>query len=592
MIERAYYSEKISTFLNTSQDHILGQLASKHDFALDVSQRNSWIEQISTLQQNLSAFQDGSIFLEFSIPRMGKRVDVLLVIAGIIFVVECKIGAKNHEGYAIDQVMDYALDLKNFHEGSHDKSIVPILLSTRTSERMNSSEWCSDGIAKPLLSNGKDLSATIEQVLADTPTQPEIEINNWILSGYRPTPTILEAAQALYRRHSVEEISRSDAGAINLSQTNECVSEIIEHSKKNRRKSICFVTGVPGAGKTLAGLNLAIQRLKPEHDEFAVFLSGNGPLVNVLRESLARDLVARGKDNHERISKKQTVSEVSTFIQNIHHFRDEGLKSKVPVENVVVFDEAQRAWSQAQAEKFMIRKRGMSEFGMSEPEFLISVMDRKKDWCTIVALIGGGQEINTGEAGLIEWFDALQKHFNNWEVYYSRQIIDKDYSWGQDLAFKLRSLKSVQKDMLHLAVSVRSFRAETLSAFVGALIDGNSDVAYELHQIITNDYPIKLTRDLGKARRWLRGVARGTERYGLVASSGAIRLKPEGINVKAAINPIMWFLNDKNDIRSSYYLEDLATEFDIQGLELDWIGVCWEADFGESETNGLRIHLR
>jgi hypothetical protein len=470
MIERAHYSEKISTFLISSQDFILGQLASKHDFALDVTQRNSWIEQISTLQQNLSGFQDGYVFLEFSIPRMGKRVDVLLVIEGVIFVIECKVGAKHHESHATDQVIDYALDLKNFHEGSHDKSIVPILISTRATEQINCLEWFADWIAKPLFSNGRDLGKIIARVLSNTPNQPKIDLNKWIVSGYKPTPTIVEAAQALYRRHSVEEISRSDAGAINLSQTNECVSEIIEHSKKNRRKSICFVTGVPGAGKTLAGLNIAIQRLKPEHDEYAVFLSGNAPLVNVLRESLARDVVARGKDDHVRIFKKEASAKVSTFIQNILHFRDEGLKSDIPPENVIVFDEAQQAWSQAQLEKFMIQKRRMTEFGMSEPKFLISVMDRKQDWCTIVALIGGGQEINTGEAGLVEWFDALQKHFNNWDVYYSRQIIDKNYSWGRDLASKLGALKSVQKDMLHLAVSVRSFRAETLSAFIGALL--------------------------------------------------------------------------------------------------------------------------
>jgi hypothetical protein len=580
MIDRAYYKDKILAFLNTNPDQILGELSSKHDFALDIMQRNAWIEQIATLKKNLSDFQDGYIFFEFSIPRMGKRVDALLVIEGVIFVVECKIGAKNHDGQAIDQVLDYALDLKNFHEGSHDKYIVPILISTRATRQFDCLKWFADHIAIPLHSNGNDLSEIIRRVLADIPAQRNVETNKWAYSGYKPTPTIVEAAQALYRQHSVEEISRSDAGAINLTQTNKCISEIIDYSKQNRRKSICFVTGVPGAGKTLAGLNIAIQRLNPENEEYAVFLSGNGPLVHVLRESLVRDVVARAKEQGKSVFKKETASEVSAFIQNIHHFRDDGLKSEsAPIEHVVVFDEAQRAWNQVHAEKFMIQKRGMSGFAMSEPEFLISLMDRKKDWCTIVCLIGGGQEINTGEAGLIEWFDALQKRYNYWDVYYSEQIIDKNYGWGQDLASKLIGLKSEQKSMLHLAVSVRSYRAETLSAFVEALIDGDNILAHSLYQAIEIDYPIKLTRDLRHARDWLKKSARGSERYGLVASSGAIRLKPEGININAAINPITWFLNDKKDIRSSYYLEDIATEFDIQGLELDWVGVCWDADF-------------
>ncbi len=580
MIERAYYRNNISAFLTASQSQILGELASRHHFALDVMQKNAWVGQIVRLKEDLRDFQDGDIFFEFSIPRMGKRVDVLLVIAGVIIVVEYKMGAKHHDAYAIDQVMDYALDLKNFHEGSHDKYIVPILISTKAIRESNCIDWSGDQIAFPLLSNGDDLSEIIKRALFSIPSQKRLDTDRWAYSGYKPTPTIVEAAQALYRGHSVEEISRSDAGATNLTLTTRCISEIIDFSKRNGRKSICFVTGVPGAGKTLAGLNISTQRLQTEMEEYAVFLSGNGPLVIVLREALARDEVERAGEKGEYLSKKEAASRVSAFIQNIHHFRDEGLKSvAAPVEHVVVFDEAQRAWNQEHAEKFMIQKRGVSEFGMSEPEFLIGVMDRKEDWCTIICLIGGGQEINTGEAGLIEWFDALQKRFNHWYVYYSDQITHKNYSWGQDLASKLVGLKAVQKDALHLAVSVRSFRAETLSAFVGAVIDGEIDLAHGLYGAIEKDYPIILTRDIRQARDWLRKKARGSERYGLVASSGAIRLKPEGISVKVGINPVTWFLNEKDDIRSSYYLEDAATEFDIQGLELDWTGVCWDADF-------------
>lgn len=580
MIERAYYKNSIPAFLTASQDQILGELASKNLFALEVIQKNAWVEQITNLKEQLRNFRDGDIFFEFSIPRMGKRVDVLLVIEGVIFVVEYKTGATSDESSAIDQIMDYALDLKNFHDGSHDKYLVPIVVSTKANKQRNRVGWSFDHIAVPLLSNGSDLSEIINRAVSDIPVQKRVDANKWALSGYKPTPTIVEAAQALYRGHSVEEISRSDAGATNLTHTTRCISEIIDSSKRNRRKSICFVTGVPGAGKTLAGLNISTQRLRAKEEEYSVFLSGNGPLVIVLREALARDEVDRSKEKGEILSKKEAASRVSAFIQNVHHFRDEALKSEAaPVEQVVVFDEAQRAWNQGHAEKFMIQKRGVSEFGMSEPEFLISVMDRKQDWCTVICLIGGGQEINTGEAGLVEWFDALQKHYKHWYVYYPREITHKNYSWGQDLTSKLVGLKSELKEALHLAVSVRSFRAEKLSAFVGAVIDGEIDLARDLYSTIEKDYPIILTRDIGCARDWLREKARGSERYGLVASSGAIRLKPEGINVKAGINPITWFLNDKHDIRSSYYVEDPATEFDIQGLELDWTGVCWDADF-------------
>lgn len=303
MIERAYYSANISAFLSVGQAQILGELTKKHNFALDITQKNAWIEQITKLKVQLHNFSGGEIFLEFSIPRMGKRVDVLLIIAGVIFVIEYKAGAQSHDLHAIDQVTDYALDLKNFHEGTHNRFVVPILLASNANRQISKVEWSSDGIAVPLLSDGNDLSEIISQTLSDIPAQKDIDVGEWASKGYKPTPTIVETAQALYRNHSVEEISRSDAGAKNLTRTTRCISEIIDSSKKNRRKSICFVTGVPGAGKTLAGLNIATQQLRSENERYAVFLSGNGPLVSVLREALARDEVLRAKDQGLKLSK-------------------------------------------------------------------------------------------------------------------------------------------------------------------------------------------------------------------------------------------------------------------------------------------------
>ena len=365
--------------------------------------------------------------------------------------------------------------------------------------------------------------------------------------------------------------------------------QIIDEATAKKHKAICFVTGVPGAGKTLAGLNLVTQRTNVHIEEHAVFLSGNGPLVEVLREALARDEYGRSRNSGRKIRKADAERKVKSFIQNIMHFRDANLGiSDPPIERVAVFDEAQRAWDSAHLAKFMAQKRGKADFDQSEPEFLMGIMDRHTDWCTVVCLVGGGQEINSGEAGLTEWFAALERHFRHWKVYVSQQLGHRDYNWDRDLAAMLNGLDVEVRGPLHLSVAVRSFRAEKLSEFVGALIAGEAEIAHNLHGEIRPTYPIALTRSLSTARRWLKARARGTERIGLVASSGAARLKPEGLNVRDKIDPTFWFLNGKDDVRSSYYLEDPATEFDIQGLELDWVGVCWDADF--RAVNGQWVH--
>ncbi len=227
----------------------------------------------------------------------------------------------------------------------------------------------------------------------------------------------------------------------------------------------------------------------------------------------------------------------------------------------------------------MQRKRGQADFNMSEPEFLISVMDRHPDWCTVVCLVGGGQEINTGEAGIAEWISALKIRFPRWEVHISPRMALPEYGSQSDVEKFLTSPRVCSDEHLHLAVSMRSFRAEALSDFVGRIVDNEPEAARTIYRNIEANYPICLTRDLSAARAWLRSKARGTERFGLVASSGAQRLRPEGIYIKAEIEPANWFLNDSTDVRSSYYLEDVASEFVVQGLELDWVGVCWDGDF-------------
>ncbi|VEE08429.1 DUF2075 domain-containing protein [Neisseria animalis] len=378
----------------------------------------------------------------------------------------------------------------------------------------------------------------------------------------------------------MHEITRSDAGAENLSTTAKCISQIIEQAKTYKQKAICFITGVPGAGKTLAGLNIANERLKTDENEHAVFLSGNGPLVSVLREALTRNAAV-----NQNIKKSEAERHVKAFVQNIHHFRDEYLKNpSVPTEKVVVFDEAQRAWNQEQTSSFMQRKRGLLDFSQSEPHFLINVMDRHQDWCVIVCLIGGGQEINTGEAGLSEWVAALKNDYPKWQVYFSEQIIKEAHYLNNPELTDWLIGTGHEKTALHLATSVRSFRCEKLSEFVHALLDADIQAAQALYQQIKQDYPIVLTRDLQTAKQWLKQRAKGSERFGLIASSGGRRLKALGVNVKNEIDVNHWFLNTDDDVRSSYYLEDVATEFDVQGLELDWVCVGWDSNFYYDST--------
>jgi len=578
-MNRAYYSDTIENFLKTDDTKILGDLAISHTHALEDLQKNAWIRQIAILKSTLFDLS-GFVFFEFAIPRMGKRVDNVVIINDLIFIIEFKVGSSTFDNYAIEQVIDYSLDLKNFHEGSHQRKLIPILAATKGAELKTEFRKFDDELFEPLLATETNLRKTIKSALSMSNGSP-VNGFDWADSLYKPTPTIIEAAQALYKGHNVKEISRSDSGAKNLSLTANCISEIIDYSKNNKRKSICFVTGVPGAGKTLAGLNIASLRTKVAEDENAVFLSGNGPLVDVLREALARDKVLEAKESGERLLKKNADSQVKSFIQNIHHFRDDALSTtEPPIEKVAVFDEAQRAWTKAQASKFMQQKKGIADFNMSEPEFLIEVMNRHKDWCTVICLIGGGQEINTGEAGLEEWFRAFENRFYNWDLYYSSRIVeDKNYLKDEGVINQIDKLNAQSKSELHLAVSVRSFRAEKLSDLIQSIIDLDIIKAQNIYNSLKNNYPILLTRNFEFAKTWLKGTARGSERFGVLASSGAYRLRPTGLNVKAKIEAPVWFLNQKNDIRSSYFLEEVATEFDIQGLELDWTCVAWDIDF-------------
>ncbi|RKX24761.1 MAG: hypothetical protein DRP45_07505 [Candidatus Zixiibacteriota bacterium] len=588
VVARAYYHSTFQDFLTASDEEVLGHLSLRSELTLDQFQRNAWIDEFKVLRNALQGIS-GYILLEYSIPRMGRRVDAILLLPKVAAVVEFKVGETRYTSHAIDQVFDYALDLKNFHKQSHDKLVFPILVATEASGRPLSLTEHPDGLISPICANRHDFAEML-RVIMDRVSGPEINPAAWLDSIYCPTPTIVEAAQALYQGHNVKEISRSEAGAENLTKTTEAITKIITQSREKGTKSICFVTGVPGAGKTLAGLNIANSWHDPENGEHAVFLSGNGPLVNVLREALARDDVGRAKAAGEKLTKSTALSKVKAFVQNIHHFRDDLMASSAaPVERVAIFDEAQRAWDLKQTASFMKTRKGISNFGMSEPEFLISVMDRHNGWATLICLIGGGQEINTGEAGLTEWFKVLRLSYPEWSVFISDNLVDSEYTdvLTREVLSSMRCLE--QRSDLHLATSIRSFRAEGVSSFVKALLDCEQDKAKDILGQVLPTFPIYVTRDIRFAKAWLRQKARGTERFGIIASSEAQRIKPFGFNVKAEIDPRHWFLNGKTDIRSSYYLEDVATEFQIQGLELDWTCVAWDGDLRFNE-GGWEYH--
>lgn len=578
-MRRAYYSATLEKFQSDQDDLILGELTRHHQFALEDLQRNAWISQILILKKSLTELPGCYVAFEYAIPRMGKRIDIVLLYQGIVFALEFKVGEKNYPNPALEQSLDYAVDLKNFHEQSHSRAIVPIVIATEAVDNDLAIQSYTDRVYHPIKSNQNNFVSHIKQLAEEINEEQALDPVEWIESIYKPTPTIIEAAQALYKGHSVKEISRSDSGAVNLGATSETIAEIIDSSKTKNRKSICFITGVPGAGKTLAGLNIANERHNVDEGEHAVFLSGNGPLVEVLQEALAKNEVAEKKGTAQHITKNQALTKTKAFIQNIHHFRDDALQNdKPPIERVAVFDEAQRAWTLEQTSSFMSRKKGIQGFDMSEPEFLISVLDRHSDWAIIICLIGGGQEINTGEAGLPEWFYAIQKNYSHWDVYVSNKLTDQEYTNGENIYSILTDSQLSVKDELHLSVSVRSYRSEKLAAFVKAFLDGNTLEAHAIYELLKNNYPIVVTRNIDDAKKWLRSKARGGEGLGITASSGAYRLRPYGIHVKSSIEPKMWFLNDRNDVRSAGFLEEVATEFDIQGLELDWTCVAWDAN--------------
>ncbi len=580
-MRRAFHTETGESLTTRPSEDVLVDViagSSAFDFSVVADQRHAWEEEIKLLRSGLAGLS-ARVYFEFTIPRMARRADVVLLLGAAVVVIEFKVGSHEHTAEACEQVWDYALDLKNFHEPTHKLSVVPVVVATQSTEGANELGVCEaqDSVWAPIRANSASLPGLLQDI-ASKLDKPEIAYEQWELGRYSPTPTIIEAARALYNSHSVTEIARSDAAAVNLTETSATLDRIIEASKVNGEKAICLVTGVPGSGKTLVGLNVATTHLDPASELHSVYLSGNGPLVNVLIEALTRDKVERDKVRGVTTTLTQTRSQVRAFVQNVHQFRDESLEDEGPPdEHVVIFDEAQRAWDRSKTEHYMQRRKHKIGFSMSEPEFLISCMDRRSDWSTVICLVGEGQEIHTGEAGISEWVAALNRSFPAWRVYASKHLLNDRYGSQDEIKVLANRGKFELRDGLHLATSLRSFRAGAVSALVDAILDGDAQEAARLYATVQR-FPIVITRSLARAKTWVKEKARGSERFGLVVSSSAERLKPHAIDVRATVDPVHWFLDGKNDTRSSFYLEDAATEFQVQGLELDWTCVVWDAD--------------
>lgn len=581
----AFYSNNIKAFLNQNEDEIFGIIAKNDEYDSVCKQKDAWIVQIRLLKNALSKYNDGSVIFEYTIPRVGGRIDNVVLLNDIIFVLEFKVGNETYLGSAATQARTYAIDLANFHEESHNKTIVPILIATDAPDCELQINRYKNKIYDVIYTNGNNLTRIFDKFKKIFSGQ--ILLDKWLNSRYVPTPTIIEAAEVLYNNHSVDEISQNEA-AENLTKTSAAVQKIIEYSKQNHQKSICFITGVPGAGKTLAGLNIAIENQKSTGKNYSCFLTGNQPLVSVLREALARD-----DSKGTGISIGEARIKVESFIQIIHKFRDESLTNLdiPPVDNVVIFDEAQRAWQQTQLSNFMKEKKTAvlnklpdekrhKILSMSEPELLIEYMNRHQDWAVIVCLVGGGQDINTGEAGIQEWFDSLRRSYPDWKVYVSNKITEEEYVGNSSFNELIKGLDCKMIDELHLSISLRSFRCEKVANFVHHLLNNEKEQAAEIYKEIRKVYSICMTRDLNTAKQWIKKQTEGKNcRYGLIASSQAKRLRAEGIWVECKCKPEKWFLEGKDDIKSSYFMEEVATEFDIQGLEIDYALIGWDADY-------------
>ncbi len=586
----ALYIEPLRDFLNINPDQLLGRLTSglaREGFDTTALTTFSWQRQIAELQETFRRLLDllpssgqWPILFEYVLPIVGQRVDCILLADDMIFVIEYKGGSSASARAALQQAQEYALNLIDFHEASRNRTAIPIAVGAfKTSIPLNIAAEHQG--AAVCLGELPDVILRSYETWGGRTTW--IERCEWNNSRYFPVPTIIQAASAVYRDHDVKDLAHSRAGTENLETTQKAVSALVRDAIVRGVKKLLVITGVPGAGKTLAGLN-AVQLLTQELDlnlEQASFLSGNGPLVAVIQEALRRSFGSR---------KKGIARSVRSRIREVHRFvRDSYGDSRAPADRLIVFDEAQRAWTAAKnLKKF--------ERDISEPEMILQIMGRHEGWAVIIALVGGGQEIHGGEAGLAAWGDAIHKH-PEWEVFTSPEAVLGGASVAGSRLFRegnSQVAKTEQVGALHLAVPKRSYETEATAAWVNAVLDGKADNA---NKLAGPTFPVYLTRDLETARSWLRQNAQGKRRAGLIASSGATRIRADGVETPTfdflgGVDYVKWFLEPAGDYRSSNQLEVALSEFEMQGLEIDVAGLLWGGDLVISEGQMVARRLK
>lgn len=577
-------------FVTTRPEQVLGTLTSglaKEGFDTNVSTTFSWQREVSELQAALFQLLDTlppathwSILLEYVLPIVGQRLDCVLLADDLIYVIEYKGGSSASAHASLKQAQDYALNLADFHEASRHRLTIPIAVGAfRTSIPMDlTSQHHGAAVSAAELPH-----CIVESHRTWSAKGKPIDVNDWNNSRYFPVPTIIQAASAIFRDHGVKDLAHSRAGTENLETTQKALAAQVRDARLRGIKKLIVVTGVPGAGKTLAGLN-AVQVLSEELDldlEQASFLSGNGPLVAVLQEALKRSIGPR---------KQGAARSVRSRIREIHRFvRDSYGDGRPPADRLIVFDEAQRAWTAAKnLKKF--------ERGISEPEMVLEIMGRHHGWSMIVALVGGGQEIHGGEAGLAAWGDAITKH-PEWSVVTSPEAVSGGPSVAGSRLFRdgCAEVANVEQDpALHLAIPKRSYESDITAAWVNDVLDGRPEAA---RMLASKGLPVYLTRDLGAARSWLVAHARGNRRAGLVASSGAARIRADGVETPTfqflrGIDYVKWFLEPAGDHRSSNQLEVALSEFEMQGLEIDLCALLWGGDLVFPEGQVIARTLR
>jgi hypothetical protein len=561
----AWWSGRAASFCQQDPvrivDHLARRLVETH-MVNHEAQIRAWRDQIDLLRAALRTLPDWQVLLEYPLIRLGRRIDAIILTGRAILVVEFKTEAAAFTNADREQVEDYALDLFDFHAASRAHPIIPVLVARHAPAPAMALPLFWHAIAPVIDANGATLEPLLQTLAAQLPhSQTPLDPHAWEGAAYRPVPTIVEAATMLYRKHGVADIASSRADVTNLTRTTDAIRTAIAAAADAHRYVIVFVTGIPGAGKTLCGLNAVFTAAHQ-----AAFLTGNLPLVHVLRAALARDAKDQGR------SARDAAHKLESAIQPLLGFlRDSQPRSDAPHEHVIVFDEAQRAWDA----DFGRRKFNLPD---SEAALFLDIMRRHADWAVIVALVGSGQEINTGEAGLASWGVALAAR-PDWSIMGPATIIGN--------ADPARCLVASQPagmtidPALHLDVSVRQIRSHAAADWVDAVLRYDAAEAARIGRA-AGGVPFRITRSLTALRGELRRLARGSRRAGLVCSADAKRLRADGLSADfphmdadAVAN---WFLNAWPDVRASDALELPATQYACQGLELDYVGLCWGGD--------------